>query len=133
MIMNPTKVTEKDAFAKLLGIKITDVSEGSATSEISINEQHLNGMGMVHGGVIFTLGDMAFAAAANSRESDAVAINLTVNFMKSPEKGVLKAKATEVSLSKRIGNYRIEVFDENDKIIAMLQGTAYRFSSDTGK
>ena len=63
--MNPTKVTEKDAFAKLLGIKITDVSEGSATSEISINEQHLNGMGMVHGGVIFTLGDMAFAAAAS--------------------------------------------------------------------
>lgn len=119
-------VIEKDQFAQLVGIKIVQVKDGSAVAELTVGEQHLNGLGMVHGGVIFTLADMAFAAAANSHGVDAVAINLTVSFINAAKAGKLKAEASEVSLSSRLGTYQIRVLDDSGEIIASLQGTAYR-------
>ena len=126
--MGLEKVTQHDKFAQLLGIRILEASHGSATAELEIKEQHLNGLGWVHGGVIVTLADMAFAAAANSQGVDAVAVNLNVSFLKSAKSGKLTAVATEISLSRRLGTYRIEVNDSDGKPIASLQGTAYRFA-----
>ncbi|MDD9893311.1 MAG: PaaI family thioesterase, partial [Gammaproteobacteria bacterium] len=56
----------KDSFATLLGIEVISAENGNAVAEMTIKPEHHNGHGTVHGGVIFSLADIAFAAASNS-------------------------------------------------------------------
>jgi len=119
-----------DKFAKVVGARILEAANGSAIAELELTEDHLNGLGLVHGGVIFSLADMAFAAASNSHGVKAVAINLTINFIKSAQEGKPTAHAREISLSRKIGNYHIDVTDENGVLIASLMGMVYRMSSN---
>jgi acyl-CoA thioesterase len=71
-----------DNLAKYLGIELSDVSRGKAVAKMVVNDEHLNGIGTVHGGAIFTLADFAFAVAANSHGRVTVAINVSISYMK---------------------------------------------------
>lgn len=115
-----------DKLGKHLGIKVLEVSEGFAKVKVEIMESHLNGIGTVHGGTIFTLADVAFAAASNSHGTVAVAVNVNISFVKAASKGVLYAEARELSRNPKLANYDIRVTDENGNIIALFQGLAYR-------
>ena len=119
-------ITQKDSFAKLLGIKILSIGEGTATAEMTITKDHLNGAGTTHGGAIFSLGDTVFAAASISREGLAMAINVSISFFKATTKGKLIGIAEEVSLHKKLATYIVKIFDETSNIIALFQGTVYR-------
>ena len=68
-----------DAFAKLLGVELLAAAEGSARLKFDPRPEHLNGLGGVHGGVIFALADIAFAVACNTRGHAAVGINAHIN------------------------------------------------------
>jgi acyl-CoA thioesterase len=116
----------KDPFARLLGIKFLSIGEGTATAEMPITKDHLNGAGTVHGGAIFSLGDTVFAAASNSRGGLAMAINVSISFFKAIRGGKLMAVAEEISLHKKLATYVIKIFDEKSNIIALFQGTVYR-------
>ena len=124
--MGISNVVENDRFAQHVGIKLLDVSKGSARAEMEIKARHLNGLGMVHGGAIFTLADLAFAAAANSHDVDALAINISITYFKATRKGKLFAEARELSLNRKLGTYLIEITDDVGDRIASFQGTAYR-------
>jgi len=115
-----------DKLGKHLGIKVLEVSEGFAKVKVEITESHLNGIGTVHGGTIFTLADVAFAAASNSHGTVAVAVNVNISFVKAASKGVLYAEARELSRNPKLANYDIRVTDENGNLIALFQGLAYR-------
>lgn len=117
---------EADAFAKHCGIKLLDLSPGRATVTMPVSPLHLNGLGGVHGGAIFTLADFAFAAACNSHGPMAVAINVSITFIKAVNSGVLKAEARETSLNPKLGTYTIDVTDQHGELIASFQGLAYR-------
>ncbi len=119
-------ITQKDTFAKYLGIKITSVKEGAATAEMALTGHHLNGAGTAHGGAIFSLGDTVFAAASNSREGLAMAINVSISFFKAITEGKLTAVAEEVSLHKKLATYIVKIYDHESNIIALFQGTVYR-------
>ena len=78
--MNPLfsdylKIFEKDRFAKTSGIRLLEASPGYAKAEMVINENHLNAVGVVQGGAIFTLADFTFAVASNSHGKMALAID----------------------------------------------------------
>jgi acyl-CoA thioesterase len=124
--MSIDNVVGNDKFAKHVGIKLLDISKGSARAEMEITDQHLNGLDMVHGAAIFTLADLAFAAAANSHDVDAVAINVTITYFKATRKGKLFAEAREISLNRKLSTYLIEVTDDAGDKVAAFQGTAYR-------
>jgi acyl-CoA thioesterase len=125
--MNETEnIVHNDAFAKLLGIKFISIGEGTATAEMIITKNHLNGAFTAHGGAIFSLGDTVFGAASNSREGLAMAINVSISFFKSITQGKLTAVAEEISLHKKLATYLIRITDENSNIIALFQGTVYR-------
>ena len=51
-----------------MGMSIVDVDEGSATLTKTVLGEDVNGHGICHGGVIFSLADSAFAFACNSRK-----------------------------------------------------------------
>ncbi len=93
---------------------------------MEIKENHLNGIGTVHGGAIFTLADFTFAAAANSYKTVTVAINANISYMKAATSGTLFAEAEEISVNPKLGTYTITVTGDDDELIAIFQGMAYR-------
>ena len=117
---------DKDTFAKYCGIELVEAGGGNAEARLTIQPHHLNGVGTVHGGMIFSLADLAFAAACNSHGTVAVAINVNIQYLKAISSGVLVAKAREVSLSRKIGTYSVQVTDGEGNLIASFQGMAYR-------
>ncbi|MBN2468316.1 MAG: hotdog fold thioesterase, partial [Deltaproteobacteria bacterium] len=81
---------------------------------------------IAHGGAIFTLADLAFAVAANSHGTVAVAVSVTISFLKAVTGGTVTAEAREVSLNPKLASYSVTVTDENGTVIALFQGMAYR-------
>jgi acyl-CoA thioesterase len=117
---------KNDRFAALSGIELLEVSEGRARAKMDIKECHLNGIDLVHGGAIFTLADLAFAAASNSHGTVAVAINASIWYVKAAMEGTLFAEAREVSMNPKLATYTIEVTDQTGELIASFQGMVYR-------
>lgn len=117
---------KRDRFAAKTGIEILEVSEGRAKAKMEIREEHLNGVGTVQGGAIFTLADLAFAAAANSHGTVAVAINVNISYLKAISQGTLFAEAIEETVGSKIGTCSVRVTDQNGDLIAIFQGMVYR-------
>ncbi len=115
-----------DKFAEYIDVKLLEVSEGYAKAKMDIHEHHLNGVGIVQGGAIFTLADFAFAAASNSHGTVAVAINANISFVTSTTSGTLYAQARENSKNPKIATYTVDITDEEGNAIAIFQGMAYR-------
>lgn len=134
------KCFERDRFARYVGVELVEVSEGKAVARMKIHEHHLNGVGIVHGAAIFSLADLAFAGAANSHGTVAVAINVNISFLKAVSQGMLVARAEEISRNPKLGIYSIRVTNEEDELIATFEGMVYRkkdslllASEDSGK
>ena len=119
---------KQDAFANHLGIELVDAGPGRAKVQMAIKDEHRNSVGMVHGGVIYTLADYAFAVACNSHGVLAVAINCSISYFRPPQGGVLTAEASEVSLTRHIGTYTVRVTDTDGDLVALFQGMAFRRS-----
>jgi acyl-CoA thioesterase len=115
-----------DQFARSCGIELLTVSPGHATARMVLTPRHLNAVGTVQGGAIFTLADFVFAAASNSHGTVAVAINVNITFMKAAVTGILWAEGRELSKNFKIGTYSIEVKDDHGDLVATFQGLAYR-------
>jgi len=117
---------KRDKFAEHCGIKLLEVAKGYARAKMDIAGSHLNGVGTVQGGAIFTLADLTFAAASNSHGTVAVAINVNISFVKAVKKGALFAEAKETSINPKLGTYDVRVTDENGGLIAIFEGMVYR-------
>ncbi|MDH5560803.1 MAG: PaaI family thioesterase [Deltaproteobacteria bacterium] len=122
--------SENDQFAKLSGIELLEVSPGGAKTKMKIEKQHLNGVWVVHGGAVFTLADFTFAVASNSHGKIAVAVNVSISFLKAAREGYLFAEAKEISRGHKLSNYQVEVKDEKGDLVAMFQGMAYQKKGD---
>jgi acyl-CoA thioesterase len=120
------KFFERDQFAKHAGIELLAVEPGRATARMALRPTHWNGIDVAHGGAIFTLADFVFAAASNSHGTVAVAVNVSISFLKAVSTGTLTAEAREMSRSFKLGSYLVEVKDEQGELIALFQGMAYR-------
>lgn len=114
-----------DRFVKYVGIELIDAGEGQARTRLHVAPHHLNGLGMVQGGVLFTLADYAFAAAANSHDSLAIALDTHMTFIKAARGGTLIACCREVAVNRRTAFYTVDITDETGTLIATFQGTAY--------
>jgi len=115
-----------DALGEYMGIELVEVREGSATARMKVRKEHFNAFGMVHGAAIFALADCAFAAASNSHGRISVALNASISFLRPAGHGTLTARASEVSCSRKIATYRIDVTDQADRPVAVFQGMVYR-------
>jgi acyl-CoA thioesterase len=119
----------KDRFAEYIGIDLIEVRPGWAKARLTIDERHLNGLGRTQGGAVFTLADLAFAAASNSHGQPAVAISVNIFFLKATASGtVLTAEARELSKNPKLATYQVDVSDESGDRIASFQGMVYRKS-----
>jgi acyl-CoA thioesterase len=115
-----------DLFAERCNIELLSVGPGQARAKMTLHPHHLNGYGTVQGGAIFTLADYAFAAASNSHGTVAVAINVSISFLKAATTGTLWAEAREISRNFKLGSYTVEVKDDAGDLVALFQGMVYR-------
>jgi len=120
------QMMQKDRFAAHTQIELIEIGEGTAKARLKITENHLNGVGIVQGGALFTLADFVFAVASNSRGKVAVTLDANVNFIKAVSSGILTAVAYEIDLKRTIAIYKVEIHNESDELIAIFQSTAYR-------
>jgi acyl-CoA thioesterase len=119
---------KNDRFAERANIELLSISAGHARAKMTLHPHHLNGYSTVQGGAIFTLADFAFAAASNSHGNVAVAINVSISFMKAARTGTLWAEAREISKNFKLGSYTVEVKDDQQELVALFQGMVYRKS-----
>ncbi|NDC41992.1 MAG: hydroxyphenylacetyl-CoA thioesterase PaaI [Chitinophagia bacterium] len=119
-----------DQFSKWMGLVIDDYREGYCKLHFTIRNEMLNGFGIVHGGVVFSAADSAFAFVCNAQGVLTLALNVHINFVKSAKEGeVLTVIAHEVTDGNRIGIYEVTIRNEENAVVALFHGTGYR----TGK
>ncbi len=121
---------KSDKASAALGIKITVSEAGTATAIMEIREDMINGFGVCHGGLVFTLADTAFAFACNGYNEQTVAASGHIEFIRPAVLGdELTAKATEDYRGRKNGHYTISVQNQDEKLVALFRGR----SSCTGK
>jgi acyl-CoA thioesterase len=125
------RAVEKEPFAKLLNIRLTELETGYSAVEMIYDPANMDNIyARAHGGVLFALIDEAFETVAQSDGTVAVALNVNVTYISSPNPGaVLRAEAREISRTRKTANYDIKVTDHEGQLIATCQALAYR----TGK
>ncbi|MDW3194438.1 MAG: hotdog fold thioesterase [Cytophagales bacterium] len=117
-----------DAFSQWLGIEIVEVREGYAQMKMTVRDEMLNGHGVMHGGISFSLADSAFAFASNSHGQKAVSIETSINHTKAVFSGdELIATAEKESLSKSVGFYLVRV-KRGEELVGLFKGVVYRRS-----
>ena len=119
-----------DRVAQSYSMQLLEMSEGGCRLSMEVRQDMLNGLGVCHGGVIFSLADTAFAYACNSRNRKTVALNCLINFLTAVnECDTLTATAAEVFLGGRTGVYDVTITNQNGTIVAQFRGTSYGTSS----
>ena len=116
---------DNDRFAGHNGIRLIEAALGRAVVEMDVQEYHLNGANVVHGGALFTLADFAFAIACNMQGRLSLAVSVTMNFVKAATKGTLRAVCEQVTDGK-LATYRATITDDSGEIVATFQGLAFR-------
>ena len=117
----------KDAFSQWLGIVIVDVRPRRATVRMTVREEMVNGFGVCHGGIAFSLADSALAFASNTHGRITVSIENTITYPKIIAIGdTLTATAKEESSTSRLGFYKVTVRRSDDTIVALFKGTVYK-------
>ena len=121
------KKVSEEPFAKKFGLQLIEVQKGYAKVEMVFTPDLENMFGMAHGGAIFSLIDAAFEIASNSHGTMAVALNMNINYLASPEKGaMLTAEAREINKTKKTAAYDIHATDDSGKLLASCQALVYR-------
>lgn len=116
-----------DLFSQWLGIEVLEIKDGYSRIKMTVREEMINGFGIVHGGIAFSLSDSAFAFACNNRNNLSVALDTSIVFTKPVHVGdVLTAEAKELHNGRSTGLYHIEIKNQRDHLVALFKGTCFR-------
>ena len=115
-----------DEFARQNGIEIVEIAEGYARTRVHIEPRHLNAGGSVQGGVLFTLADLAFAAATNSHGTLTVTSSANITFIRGANTGVITAEAHELVNHRHLPFCEVRVTDEASNLLAIFTASGYR-------
>jgi acyl-CoA thioesterase len=118
---------EKDAFSKWLGLEALEIAPRRSTLRMTVRAEMVNGFGVSHGGIVYSLADSALAFASNTHGKVTVAIENSISYPQPVGVGdVLTAIAEEDSFTNRLGFYRVTVRNQNDVKVAIFTGTVYK-------
>lgn len=125
-----SKMMSSDWFSQWLGIQVLETGAGICRLQMTVRKEMLNGFGIAHGGITYSLADSALAFASNSHGIQSVSIETSISHTSPVKEGdVLTAVAEESNKSNKIGVYHIKVSNQENKSVALFKGTVYR----TGK
>jgi acyl-CoA thioesterase len=125
------EAVKTETFAQALNMKLVELEDGHSVVEMVYDPKTMDNMyDRAHGGALFGLIDEAFETAAQTRGTIAVALNVNITYVTSPQPGsILRAEAIQVSETKKTASFDIKITDQEDNVITICQALAYR----TGK
>ncbi len=125
------KMLGEDKFSQWLGIEPILIEQGHCILRMKIRGEMVNGFGIAHGGIAFSLADSALAFAANAYGRLSVALECSISFPVAVKvEDILTCEAKEFSLTHKTGVYLIEVSNQYDEKVAFFKGTVYRTSKE---
>ena len=129
--MTPKEIIEKmmtaDNMSQWLGIEILNYNPGAVSVRMIVREEMVNGFGVTHGGITYSLADSALAFSANSHGMRAMSIETSISHLKSVKTGdVLTASTKELTLTRKTGVYCIDITNQINELVAHFKGTVYR-------
>src|SRR5580704_10367754 len=117
----------RDNFSRWMGIQVDEYREGYCRLHYTITDDMLNGFGIVHGGIIFSGADSAFAFACNSHGQISVALDVHISFIRASKTGdLMNVEAKEIHTGNKTSFYDITTRNEKGEVVAVFRGTAYR-------
>ncbi len=120
-----------DWFSQWLGIHIAEVKEGACILKMKVRKEMLNGFGIAHGGITYSLADSALAFASNSKGRKSVSVETSISHTQALHEGdELTALAEELSCSNKIAVYQIKVLNQHQAVVALFKGTVYRTAKE---
>ena len=125
------QAVKREPFAQALKMELVELEDGYSVVRMVYDPDKMDNIySRAHGGAVFGLIDEAFETAGQTGGTIAVALNVNITYIASPQPGVvLEARARRVSQTKKTAVYDIKVTDQDDGLIATCQALAYR----TGK
>lgn len=122
----------EDRASQHLGIELLEVMPGSVRIAMTVGAEMVNGLGLCHGGIIFTFADSAFAFACNTHGEAMVAAGASIEFLAPTAAGErLSAAATEVLRTARGGVYDVRVSNASGEAVALFRGRSSRMRAST--
>ena len=127
------EAVKKEPFARALQMELVDLEDGYSLVHMIYEPEKMNNIyARAHGGALFALIDEAFETAGQTDGTIAVALNVNVTYVSSPEPGQrLQAEAHRVSRTRKTASYDIKVTDQNGQVIALCQALAFRTGKPT--
>lgn len=119
-----------DTFAESNNMKIVRVEENLAEVECEIIPNHFNAIGTVQGGLIFTLADYAFAVVTNTNGYSTTSQNMSITYLRPAIMGKLRAIGKIINSSKSMVLADLEVYDDNNKLIAKVQANGFKIKKE---
>ncbi len=121
------QMIERDHFSRWLGIEVIEIAPRRSTCRLTVRAEMVNGFGVCHGGVTYSLADSALAFACNTHGRVTMAIENNIGYPAGVAVGdVLTAVATEDSATNRLGFYSVRVTNQGGIVVAIFRGTVYR-------
>ena len=120
-------MVREDAFSRWLGIELVEIAPRRCVVRMKVRAEMVNGFGVSHGGIAYSLADSALAFASNTNGNVTVAIDNAIAYPRPVRVGdVLTAEAIEESFTNRLGFYRVAVTNQDSVVVATFRGTVYR-------
>ena len=125
-----SKIVTAGDYSDWLGATVTSVNDGIAELTAVVRKDMLNGIGVCHGGVLFSLADTAVALAAHSRGRVSMSIEGSASFVEAVREGEqLTVRAEETSLKNRLAFYRAVILRADRTVVAEFKAVVYRTST----
>lgn len=114
---------EQDRASQAMGMVLESVRDGNATMSLNIDPHMVNGHGICHGGIIFSLADSAFAFACNTQNRVCVGCSCSIDFLRPAHLGDrLIATAAVTHQGNRSGICDVTVVDREQRVVAQFRG-----------
>jgi acyl-CoA thioesterase len=121
----------RDEFSRWLGLEVVELAPAYCICRMQIRKEMVNGFGVAHGGIVFSLADSAFAFASNTQGRIAMSIENGITYPAPAHAGdLLTAVAREDVAGRRLGFYAVRVTNQKGELVALFHGTVYKTSQE---
>ncbi len=117
---------KNDRYAALSGVELLEAREGYARASMEVRDHHLNAGNSIQGGAVFTLADLAFAAAVNAYGNLAVSTQTSIYYHKGVNSGTIYAEAKVIKAGRSLADFEVIVTDEEGARVATFIASAFR-------
>jgi len=112
-----------DKASHALGIEMEVTGVGAVSARMTVRDDMVNGLNVCHGGLVFALGDTAFAIACNAHDVQSFAASCQVEFLRPAVLGdQMLATAKEEHRGRRSGYYTVRIHNQRDELVALFRG-----------